>query len=371
MGIIGAGLQGRRRAHALSLTHTGHLVGVASAEAHDAKRLAAEHKAIPFTDTEELIADPRIDAVLVCTPPDSHKRLSIAALDAGKHVLCEKPLARTVLEAEEMVRAARRTGRILWCGWNHRFHPAIQEAKRRFDAGDIGRPLFGRGIYGIGARPGTEDEWRADPAVAAGGHLTEQGIHLVDLYNWILGDFHEVTAMTQQSLVPMGGMEDSGFVLLRRRDGVVVSVHSALTQWVNRFDFELFGELGYVRVQGLGGSYGVEELTVGFRDDTGPFSAQVIQFRGADASWGSEWSELARRITELAGAPCLPTDPALDGSAGLTALRNSHTAYESNSTGRTLPLDSLGVLRGDHNSEEKTRPAKEYSDAPFSGQCQP
>ncbi|MFD9225949.1 Gfo/Idh/MocA family protein [Streptomyces sp. NPDC060064] len=215
-----------------------------------------------------------------------------------------------------MVRTARRTDRIPWCGWNHRFHPAIQEAKRRFDAGELGRPLFGRGVYGIGARPGMGDEWRSDPAVAAGGHLAEQGIHLVDLYSWMIGDFLEVTAMMQQSLVPMGGMEDSGFVLLRRPDGVVVSVHSSVTQWVNRFDFELFGELGYLRVQELGGSYGVEEFTFGLRDDTGPFSAEVTQFRSADVSSLREWTAFARRVTELTGATRVPEDPMLDAERG-------------------------------------------------------
>lgn len=341
VGIIGAGLQGKRRAQSLSQTDTGHLVGVASANVDDAKRLAVEHAATTFRAVDELITDSRVDVVFVCTPPDSHARIAVAALDAGKHVLCEKPLARTVPEAEEMVDAARRTGRILWCGWNHRFHPALREARRRFTAGEIGRPMFGRGVYGIGARPGIGDEWRSNPAVAAGGHLTEQGIHLVDLFSWMLGDFSEVTAMTQQSLFPMGGMEDSGFVLLRQPDGVVVSVHSSVTQWVNRFDFELFGTLGYLRVQGLGGSYGVEELTVGLRDDTGPFSAQVTQFRGADDSWRHEWTEFARRITDLAGDAQLPDDPNLDGRAGLAALRVAHTAYVSNSTGRTLPVGGV------------------------------
>ena len=87
---------------------------------------------------KDTISRDDIDAVIVCTPPSSHAAISIAAMQSGKHVLCEKPLSKTYNEAKEMLLVANATGRVLKCGFNHRHHPAIWEAKKRCEAGWIG-----------------------------------------------------------------------------------------------------------------------------------------------------------------------------------------------------------------------------------------
>jgi predicted dehydrogenase len=137
-----------------------------------------------------------IDAVLVLTPPDTHAEITIAAMESGKHVLCEKPLSRTISEAKKMVKTADDNKVILKCGFNHRHHPAISEAKKILDSGELGKPLFARCNYGICGRPEYENEWRADPKHAAGGQFIEQGIHAIDLFRWFLGEIIEVTGMT-------------------------------------------------------------------------------------------------------------------------------------------------------------------------------
>ena len=330
--IIGAGLQARRRAPVVKEWPGAELVVVTSVDGRTAKVLAGSLGCESGTGWREAVSRDDIDVVLVCTPPDSHAEISIAAMERGKDVLCEKPLTRTVEEAENLVAVAIKSGRILKCGFNHRHHPAIWQAKQVFDKGELGKPVFGRAVYGIGGRPGFDKEWRADPKVAFGGQLGEQGIHAVDLFRWFIGDFVEATGFTSTAYWPIAPLEDNGFGLFRTAAGAIVSVHASFTQWRNTFTFEVYCEDGYVRVDGLGGSYGTETLRVGQKDYHGPFVETVTEFRGADRSWHEEWSEFARAIESR-------TAPIGDGRDGLAAMKLVSAIYESSRTGKAVRLD--------------------------------
>ena len=197
-----------------------------------------------------------------------------------------------------MAEVSRETGRVLKCGFNHRHHPAIWEAHRRLEAGELGRPVFARCRYGICGRPGYEKEWRADPARAAGGQFIEQGTHGIDLIRWFLGDIAEVGYMTATHFFKEQPLEDDGFAIFRTDAGGTASLHTSLVQWQNLFSFEVFGDEGYARVEGLGAAYGTEQLFLGRRDFTAPFQDQVIQYRGGDISWRDEWREFAAAVRE-------------------------------------------------------------------------
>jgi predicted dehydrogenase len=281
---------------------------------------------------QEIVTRRDIDIILVCTPPDSHAAISISALQHGKHVLCEKPLARTIAEAEAMVEASVSTGLTLKCGFNHRHHPAIEAAHELFQEGALGTPLFGRCVYGIGGRPGYEDEWRADPKVAAGGQFMDQGIHAVDLFRWFFGDFQEVTGLTAAQYWKTSPLEDNGFALLRNPSGVIASIHSSLTQWKNIFQFEVYGSDGYIRVEGLGGGYGTEILVFGKRDFHAPFKEQITEFRGSDRSWFQEWKEFLEAIEEK-------REPIGNGLDGLSALKVVMAVYKAAATGQLIRLN--------------------------------
>jgi predicted dehydrogenase len=272
-----------------------------------------------------------LDALIVATPPHLHARISIAAMKNGKHVLCEKPLARTLAEAREMVATAKQTGRVLKCGFNHRHHPGIQQARRWFEEGRIGEPVFVRARYGIGGRLGYEREWRANPEVVSGGQLMEQGIHVVDLARWFLGEFSQVTAFVETNFWNIRPLEDNAFALYRTAAGIDASVHSSLTQWKNLFSFELFGRDGYITAEGLGGGYGTEKAALGKRDFSTPFTEEVVEFRDEDRSWHDEWQEFAAAINE-------GREPLGNASEGLEAMRLVFAAYESARTGRTVTL---------------------------------
>lgn len=330
--VIGAGLQARRRLPVISLDPHYELVEIVDRDEDRARALAKTFSCKSAGHWREAVENPNVSIVLCLTYPDSHAEIAIAAMNAGKDVLCEKPLARTAKEAQAMADTARNSGRVLKCGFNHRFHPAIVEAHRLFKSGCIGRPVFGRGRYGIGGRVGLETEWRSDPAIVGGGQLMEQGIHLVDLFRWFLGDMTKVTGLVASNVFSIGPLEDNGFAVMQNKDGVISSIHSSLAQWTNLFEFELFGEEGSLVVQGLGASYGVEQLIVSARDPSGPFSHKTLEFRGEDQSWRAEWSNFTGAIEgncQLIG----------DGNDGLRAMQIVEAVYSASKNGRTVPLE--------------------------------
>ncbi len=320
--IIGAGLQCRRRAPVVKESKDDRLVVIASLHREHAAEMASQMNCEACDDWRSAVTRADVDAVLICTPPYVHAEIGMTALKAGKHVLCEKPMTRTVAEAEQLLKVARETGMTLKCGFNHRHHPAIREAKRLLDLGSIGKPLFARCVYGICGRPGYEKEWRADPEQTAGGQFIEQGTHAIDLFRWFLGEVDQVACMTGTQYFQTQTLDDNGMAIFRMASGAMASVHSSLTQWKNVFSFEVFGEDGYLIVDGLGASYGTEKLIAGRRDFVAPFQDTITEFRGGDISWREEWTEFRRAIAER-------REPIGNGDDGLAAIRIALAAYQS------------------------------------------
>ena len=320
--IIGAGLMCKRRAPVLLESSDSNLKVIASKYFSDAKEMANKFGCEAVESWEEVISRKDIDAVIVCTPPHVHAQISIAAMKSGKHVLCEKPLTKNLADSREMVSVANKTGLILKCGFNHRHHPAIMEGKRIIDSGKIGKPLFSRCIYGICGRPGYQKEWRADPRQAAGGQFIEQGSHAIDLFRWFLGELESVSCITSRLFFREQTLDEGGMAIFKARSGANASLHTTLTQWKNLFQFDVFCENGYITIEGLGSSYGIEKLIYGERDFEGPFKNKITEFRRGDISWKEEWKEFSNAITEN-------RQPIGNGEDGLAAMRIAKAAYES------------------------------------------
>ena len=327
--VIGAGLQCKRRAPVIREWAGAELKAITSLHLDHAKAMSSKMGCEASDDWKATVARSDIDAVLVCTPPHVHAEISIAAMKAGKHVLCEKPMTKTVAEAEDMVAVAKKAGVVLKCGFNHRHHPAIRDAKKVVDDGKIGRPLFGRCRYGICGRPGYENEWRADPKQAAGGQFIEQGTHAIDLFRWFMGDVAEVACMTGVEYFKEQTLDDNGMAVFRMKSGAMASLHASLTQWKNTFSFEVFGADGYVQVEGLGASYGTEKMIFGKRDFEAPFHDGITEYRGGDISWKDEWAEFMKAIAEK-------RPPMGSGQDGLEAMRIALAAYESERSGKII-----------------------------------
>jgi len=339
IGIVGAGLQAGRRAPVFSKLPGLELKVISAEHPANAKALASKFGCEYAVGWEWVGKRDDLDAILVCTPPHLHEPISILAMQTGKHVLCEKPLARTLEECQKMIRVSKETGRVLKCGFNHRHHPAILEARRQVDEGKIGKLLFVRSRYGITGEPGREKEWRADPAKASGGHLMEQGIHIVDLARWFLGEFEQVACFRDTQYWPLGEMEDNAFMMMRAKDGKLASLHTSLLQWKNLFSFEIFGEEGFLEAEGLGGSYGIEKLHFCPRTFRKPFEVSTTEFRGDDPSWLWEWQEFASAVREK-------RSPLGSAEDGMEAMRLVFEAYRSSDEVKAKAESAKSCLDG-------------------------
>lgn len=333
IGIVGCGLIGARRS-AVALAAGDVVVMVADVAADRAAAVAGTAHSAWSTGWSDVVSRDDLDVVVVSTSNDHLAEVSIAALRSGKHVLCEKPLGRNASEAAAIVDAAEASGRLLKVGFNHRHHPAIAAGHSLVDAGGIGTVFAIRALYGHGGRAGYEHEWRADRSRSGGGELLDQGVHVVDLARWFIGDIVEAQGFVGTYHWPIEPVEDNAFALLRSASGGVVSFHTSWTQWKNTFRFEALGSDGYLRVDGLGGSYGTERLTVARRNpDSSPPMEETTSFEGPDRSWHDEWREFSAAISES-------RQPIGNGADGLAAARIIDAVYASAASGAAVSLSA-------------------------------
>jgi predicted dehydrogenase len=306
--IIGCGMIGQKRAGALTGAR---LVACADLIPDRAAGLARHFpgaRAVP--DWQEAVELKEVEVVIVATTNDALASVAQSAVLAGKHVLVEKPAARTIGELESLRGAARRSGVQVRVGFNHRYHPAIQKARELFEAGVLGEMMFVRGRYGHGGRPGYDQEWRADPARSGGGELIDQGVHLIDLARWFLGDFTEVTGFAHTYYWQMP-VDDNGFMLLKTPRRQIAFLHVSCTEWKNMFSFEIYGKKAKIQIEGLGGSYGVERLAY-YRmlPEMGPPETTIWEYPRGDNSWRLEFEEFLEDI-RLSRTPAAGLEDAL------------------------------------------------------------
>jgi predicted dehydrogenase len=333
IGIVGCGLIGQRRA--LVAQEAGdEVLLVADLQPAAVAKTAASLHTEGTQDWQQVTRHPQIETVVVATFNKNLLPVTLDALENGKQVICEKPLGRNAGEAEAMVRAAARHERILKVGFNHRHHPALWQAHELAQSGKIGPLMSIRAAYGHGGRPGYDQEWRANADLAGGGELLDQGVHIVDLCRWFLGDFSQVSGMLGTWFWQVAPLEDNGFALLRTGAGQIATIHTSWTQWKNLFRFEIFGQNGYLLAEGLGGSYGVERLTLGIRrQESGPPDQEVWEFPGPDISWQAEWQEFKTAIAER-------RQPLGNGHDGYQAARVIDAIYASGKTGRVVEIEN-------------------------------
>lgn len=297
LAIIGCGLIGHKRLAAFQHKHR--LVATADLVFERAQALAAKSPgAVALGDWRAVMDRADVDAVIVSTTNEWLAGITLAAAQAGKHVIVEKPAARNLPELEEVISAAEQAGVQVQVGLNHRYHPALQKARELVDAGAIGPLMFLRGRYGHGGRVGYDREWRADPRIAGGGELIDQGIHLIDLSRWFLGEFPSVQGYAHTYFWNMA-VDDNAFLQLRTAQQQVAWLHVSCTEWKNLFSLEIYGRDGKLDISGLGGSYGVERLAYyKMLPEMGPPETTIWEYPGQDRSWSLEFDAFTQSIEQ-------------------------------------------------------------------------
>ena len=289
IGIIGCGLIGQKRAK--SLGEGGRLVACADIDKKRAKSLADTTNATAFDDWQEMLKLPEVELVFVATLHDSLAEITLAAIEAGKHILVEKPAARNTKELEPVIVAAKKKGVKVHVGFNHRYHRSLRKARELIDSGELGELMFIRARYGHGGRLGYENEWRANPELSGGGELIDQGPHLIDLSRWFFGDFKEVQGSAQTCYWDMP-VDDNGFMLLKTSKKQTAFLHVSCSEWKNLFSMEIYGRDGKLDLSGLGGSYGIEKITwYKMLPEMGPPETFSWEYPMGDDSWAVEIAE--------------------------------------------------------------------------------
>jgi 1,5-anhydro-D-fructose reductase (1,5-anhydro-D-mannitol-forming) len=249
-GIIGIGrVADTAMAPAITADPRSRLVAVVSRDQERADAFAAKHGAIGAgTSYEAMLADSRVDAVLVTTPNALHPGHVIAAARAGKHVLCDKPLATSAAEAERVVEECVRAGVRLGINFQTRHHTCFEDARRVIASGDLGEVVYAQ----VDASPGASRlaGWRTDPALAGLGAVNNIAVHIYDLLRYLLGaEVVEVAAMFETGRD--GGLERLPMVLLRFSNGAMAYANGNQVTFAPLNDIVIHGTRGRIDGRGI------------------------------------------------------------------------------------------------------------------------
>ena len=276
-----------------------------------------------YLDYESLLAHEDLDVLYVCIWNDVAPLATVAGLEAGLHVFCEKPPGRTV-EDIELVRETERLHPQLKLkyGFNHRYHDSVREALRIVRTGELGAILDLAGVYGKSKMIRFDQDWRTRREVAGGGILLDQGIHMVDIMRLFAGEFTHITSRISNGFWSHD-VEDNAWALMETDDGVVALLQSSATQWRHRFRLEITLEQGALILSGILSStrsYGAETLTIVYRSDDDRGDPREVTIRyNEDNSWRDEVADFAEAI--------LTDEPIRDGSS-LEALKTMQLVYD-------------------------------------------
>ncbi len=326
--ILGTGLfASSRAAPALSKALDNRAVAVISRDHARAQEFAAEH-GIPtaYGDLQAALDDRRVEAVWVTSPHAFHRDHVLACARAGRHVLCEKPLATTVADARRMVTACEQAGVRLGTGFHLRHHPLHVEARRLVREGRLGEIAYAEAEWSTTPRTDAQQAaWRTDPGVAGGGVFTALGVHALDLLRFVLDDeIESVSAAVDPD--PVGGeLERSLLSRLHFRRGTLATIRSFRGVYAPANDLILEGRTAAVRVR-----HSLEEQARGALELEGVSD----QLRGVPA--GTDLYAL--ELQAFAAAISDRREPNASGLDGLRAVEATAAIYESAASGRTVHL---------------------------------
>jgi predicted dehydrogenase len=263
-----------------------------------------ESKTLPngastFSNYQDLLKED-LDILFVCLPNYLAPEVTIAGLERGLHVFCEKPPGCNVADIRRVIEVEKKhPGLVLKYGFNHRYHDSVREALRLIRSRELGDIINLRGVYGKSKVIPFSGGWRAERKYAGGGILLDQGIHMVDLMRLFCDEFVDVKSFVSNNYWKHD-VEDNAYALMKDRQGRVAMLHSSATQWQHRFSLDIALTEGYLKLSGiLSGtkSYGQEQLVVGRRDESniGTTKEETLTYLD-DHSWRDEINEFAAAV---------------------------------------------------------------------------
>ena len=301
VGIAGYGIVGKRRRKCVDLHPKMKITAVCD---RIFETDGVMDDGVRFYNNYQNLLKEKLDVLIVCMTNDIAPRVSIAGLESGLHVFCEKPPGRNVSDVIDVMDIERQHPNLkLMYGFNHRYHDSVQEALKIIKSNKFGKVINLRGLYGK-SKIVTFDQpdWRTKREIAGGGVLLDQGIHMVDLMCLFAGDFNEVYSCISNSFWKYD-VEDNAYALMRTKDGVVGMLNSSATQWRHRFNLDINLEKGSLILGGILSStksYGAETLTVVSSNpisDNGDPMEKIIRYN-KDPSWYAELKEFVSCILE-------------------------------------------------------------------------
>ena len=330
--VVGCGSFGTRRAKAVREAG-GRIACLADLDEGRVSRMASEFGCDYTTDYHEAMKRVDVDCVIVATPNKFHAPITIAALEAGKHTICEKPLARNLREARAMVDAARQNKVFLKTGSNLRYFSNVKKAKELIDEKAIGKPLFIRGWIGHDGKK-VLHAWNVKRDIAGGGTVLDNGAHILDLFRWFMGDFSDCFGYVRTLQMPID-VEDNGMGLFRTRDGRMAFVQSSWTEWSGYMYMEVYGSKGSIFIDNRGertagtGKWFITSNTVYVTEEG---TRQVFDYSAEPPqSYRLELEDFIDHVKR-------GKQPVASGYDGMKVIEMIDGIYRSSRTGRVVKL---------------------------------
>ncbi len=300
VGIAGYGKMGRIREKTIQDSEEAEVAAIYDVEDH-----THNDEKIKICNSYQELLDCDIDAIVISVYVKVAADYVIRALNAGKHVLCEKPPSINSEEMERVIAAEKASNKVLKYGFNHRFHYSVMEAKKLIDEGSMGKLLWMRGVYGKAGSIDFDQNWRNYKNYSGGGILLDQGIHMLDLFRYFSKAEFECLSSCLTKSYWKTEFEDNAFLILKsKNNNVVATLHSTANQWKHKFLLEMAFEHGYINLDGILSStrsYVPETLVVGrreFEDVTFAMGKprETITYFENDKSWEFELNEFVGAI---------------------------------------------------------------------------
>ena len=316
------------------------LTGLYDLNLQRAKELAEKYDGKSYESVEEMLADPEIDAVSVCVANHVHAEITIAALKAGKHVLCEKPMATKLKDCQMMVDTAEQMSKKLMIGQNQRFAKAHAEAKKLIERGDIGSVLtfkttFGHGgpeTWSVDAGP---QNWFFDKKRAVMGAMADLGVHKTDLIQYLLNDTVEETTAKVTTLDKKDsngnliGVDDNAICIYKMKSGIIGTMTASWTYYGEEDNSTIiYGTEGMLKIY-HDPKYCIELI----RKDGGKVFYDIDQIQTNDNQTKSGIIDAFVESVEN------DTEPAVPGKSVLSAMKAIFGSLKSSELGRTVRVD--------------------------------